>query len=214
MAYAEVMFSTGNTPGFTDGMPIDVKGAGALVTPEELIAWFQSSTVPASVQALEPNIKARVKRAVLRLKYLSTPGRTAAEACTVRFGTSYTNGTAEEKAGYEALVQPEIDQAVLDRVVVFAEGYDTNWAPTQLREAGVIPVDLLRASIDDLVRRQIDTSRHPMEPRRRLRARRWRVPYEALASAQMVANLRNPAVRVDVQRQITPFTVAQIRQAL
>lgn len=212
MAYAEVLFSTGNSFGYTDGMPIEIKGAGALVTPAELVDWFQNQVVPASVQALEPNIKARVKRDVLRTKYLATA--TAVQAATVRWGARYTGGSAEVKADLEKEAQAAIDQAVEDKQAYLSSGYDTNWRPKQLKEAGVLPVDLPAALSKDLLRRQSDTSRHCMEPRRRLRARRWRVPYENLAPAQMVAKLRDPDVRVEVQRQITPFTPAQIKEAL
>jgi hypothetical protein len=212
MAFVEVLFSTGNSRGFTDGMPMEVKGQGVLVTPAELIDWFQNSTVPASVQALEPNIRARIKRDVLRTKYLSTA--TAVQAATVRYGLNYTNGSAETKARMEAEAQRAIDQAVTDKAAYLVDGYDTNWRPEQLKTAGVLPADLPVNLVADLLRVQDDTSRHPMEPRKRLRKRRFRVPYENLAPAQMVLNLRDPDVRVDVQRQITPFTAAQIKEAL
>lgn len=214
MVYAEVMFNTGNTTGYTDGMPITFMGSGVLISPEELINWFQNSVIPPSVDTLEPNKKIEVKRDALRTKYLAENGRTAAEGATIKFGSTYTNGNAEEKAHMEQQVQADIDQAVADKADYLADGYDTNWSPTQLKQNGVLPVDISQSILNDLVKRQISTFAHPIAPRTRMRARRWRVPYENLAPAPMVANLRNSSVRVDVQRQITPFTAAQIRQAL
>jgi hypothetical protein len=214
MAYAEVMFNTGNTTGYTDGMPIAVMGSGVLISPAELINWFQNSVVPPSISVLEPNKKAEVKRDALRTKYLAADGRTAAEAATIRFGAAYTGGTPETKANLEAQVQADIDQAILDKADYLADGYDTNWRPIELKSNGVLPVDIAQSILNDLVKRQSSTVAHPIAPRTRMRARRWRVPYENLASAPMVANLRNPSVRVDVQRQITPFTAAQIKQDL
>jgi len=214
MVYVEVLFSTGNSAGYTDGMPISVMGSGALISSAEIVDWFQNSIIPPAVSGLEPNIRAETKREASRVKYLSAGGRTAAEAAVVRFGLAYTNGTPQEKAQMEATVQVDINNAIIDRAVYLTDGYDTNWHYSQLKTAGVIPADLPPAIIKDLIREQTDTVPHPMEPRNRVRARRWRVPYENLAPSGMVANFRNPNVRVDVQRQITPFTKSQIKQAL
>jgi hypothetical protein len=213
MAFTEVLFKVGNGTKATDGMPIAILGSGMLITKDMLLDYIQNNTTPPGFSELQDNEKDAHWRRLGQIKYLTNAGRTAQEVALQRYGLKYSSATVQQRAEMDVIGQKYIDQAVIDRARIVASGYDTNWGFGDLTVFGVICVDLSAAIVEDLVKRHMDEAAHPYADPVYLRFRRWRIPYENLLSAGVVAQLQDPNQLVPVDRT-TVFTPAQIKQAL
>lgn len=213
MVFAEILMMIGSNGTYQDGMPIVVKGSGLYMSPAQIINWFQNSVTPPGYTELPENEQDLHYRRLQQIKYLTAGSTTPIGAATIRFGTSYTNGSAAMKAKLEAIVQRHMDGAQIDRANIVAHGYDTNWGAGDLKSFGVITVSLPPGFAEDVALEQIDDTAHPYVPLTMKRRRRWKIPYAALLPGPEVASMQNPGSYTPVNRTRAPFTPAQIKQA-
>jgi len=213
MVVAEVLMMIGDGPEYKDGMPIHVAGSGLHMTPAQIVNWIQNSVTPPGFTELPENEQDLHRRRILQIKYLTAGGTTPSGAATIRFGDRYTNGTPETKAQMEATAARHMARATQERARILAHGYDTNWSVQELKQFGVITVDLPPGFAEDISLDQIDTNAHPFAPLTRKRRRRWAIPYDTLLPAPEVSSMRDVNSYTAVNRTRAPFTPAQIKQA-
>ena len=178
----EVLFKCNASGGYRDGDVIDGAPLGVLFSPAEIVAYFQSGTVPAGWGTL-PNYKQRaLKRHLEQTKWIMT--HTIAE---IQAAFSWSEQTATERKA----IATEL------KAVALAEGLDSNWGDADLRGFGVLRVDALTP---ELAREVLDVDQDDDFRAIRRGKRRWRVDYESVLSAGDVANLRDSSVRVEAFR--------------
>ncbi len=173
---------------YRDGDIVQLAPDGVLFSGADILAWFQSDTIPPG-WALIPNWNQRaIRRALLRVKWLSTH---AAGEIATEWGLS------------EAVAIEMQEEAVSDRAEYLDEGIDSNWGRLDLRSGGVVRVD---AITPNRVRELIDgdeTETHRPTLRGK---RRWRVDYRSHLSAGIIASLEENGTRVEAQRATSlPF---------
>lgn len=218
MPRVEIELHVGDVPssGIVDGMPVIWKTPGQLLTPAELAAWWSSGTPPAKFLLLTDADQEKVKRAAMRIKYLTDPATTIAAATVKRFGpeplpAAHMQIRRDYRVSKENVVMM-MEEAEEDKAAFVAEGYDTNWGFVQLRKFCVIVADVTAEEARDLLAAPNDPAAHVFEKRKVLRRTRYRCPWWTLFDAPTVAAIRDPNVRVDVDRVSTPFTFAQIAE--
>jgi len=196
----EVGFVIGDERGLPDGAPFTVKPPGAFVTALEFEAWILDGTVPADVQLLPPWIQRKYTRVLRRFRYLTRPGRTAAEAAAKR-------GVEVDEA------QRAIDQAHDLVARAGAHGFDLNWGHETLKTIGVALVHLNQWEVEAVLAEPFDERAHPYAARPPLGPANVRVRYEDHAPPALLAKLRDPAISVPVRRNVT-FTKAEAFEVL
>jgi len=179
---AEVCFRIGNGVHSRDGDIISIARDGVLIPPAEIVAWFQTDTVPTE-WALIPGPKQRaIRRRLVRTKWLLD--HSVAEI-VAEFRVN-AGGAAEMKAN-----------AVIDRDSYLSVGYDSAWGRGDLRVHGVARITgfSVQHAMEVLEPDMTETYK-PV----RLGKRRWRIRYRDYLSAGMIADLEDDTVRVEAIR--------------
>ena len=192
----EVLFKVTSIPDnerlprqYRDGDIIQLAPDGVLFSPADILAWFQSDTLPSNWTSVPQWKRRTVKRALLFAKWLTT--HTLAEIATE------FNITGPTPEAILADAQKRKNMAQAERDEYLANGIDSNWGPGDLRVFGVARVDAITiAQIRELMDEDTTESHKPVM----LGKRRWRVNYRAYLNAQQIANLENDDVRVEAFR--------------
>lgn len=171
----EVLFKVGDSGGSRDGDIIAIEPDGWHIPGADMAAWIQDAKEPALLVSMPRYLADRMRRDVLRILW----------------------HVANTPPG-----QPEYERAVADMAKAADVGWDTNFGMVDLKVHGVVRVPDL--SIHEQ-RELLDRDWVQDHTGKVLGKKRYKVDYAAVLPAQKVANLRDSAKRVDVDRASAPL---------
>ena len=173
---------------YRDGDIIQVMPDGVLFSPADIVAWFQSDTLPSNWTDVPPWKRRAVKRALLVTQWLTT--HTLTEIAT----EWNLRGPTQEAILAEAARLKDSAQSERDQYLTY--GIDSNWGHGDLCRFGVARVDVTIQQVRELMDEDLTESHRPDL----LGKRRWRVNYRAYLSAPAIDLLENDTVRVEAFR--------------
>lgn len=203
----ELALKIGDGQTYKDGMPLYWFAPGILIPWAEIVTFFQNGTLPTEWDQLNLNRQRVVRRRMREIKYCTDPGRTPADVARKMFDLDdLVTPTTKQLAD----AQKRMDQETINRARIQAHGYDSNWSHQDLSRHTVVMMDVPIKHLEDLIEEEREED--PLQQRNPIRRRAYRIPYENHFDAPTLALIRDPAVRVPVDRNMTPFTVADLER--
>lgn len=180
----EVLIKIGDSGGYTDGQIIAVKPDGWLISALDMKAWIDEGKEPTVLADMPEYQVNRLKRRVNRMRWELS--HTAAEIAT-EFKCDEVSDAAIRK-----------EHAESDRTRMVTLGLDTNWGYEDLKTHFAVRVAQANDhDYKELADMEIGTD-HLAAP---IANRRYRVAYEAQFDAAALADIRNAAKRIEVDRE-------------
>ena len=184
MALVELLIKIGDsgegTGAWLDGMIVDARRPGIWITAAQINQYVQNGTVPAAIQALRRTEKKQLKREMDRLIFFTT--HTAQEAAAITgMGLKWAINEVAQYTGWA-------------NKIVEHGGWDTVWKYQEMKVFGIIRADISVDDIREALTEDIDDTQHPAAlPIQQFR-RGWRLAYENVAPAGLIADWQNPDV--------------------
>jgi hypothetical protein len=201
---SEVCFKIAPGDPENDGRVIAILPDGWLIPSLDMYAWLKVDAVLGEALAKEPAILAEMPR------YMAD--RCRRRVLAVRWKLARTAEEIEKEYALPAGAgQHEKDMATEDLAKFVENGLDTTWGTEDLKVHAVVRVPDLTAheQAEYLDKpRSVDHLGKPLAVGKS--KGRYKVDYAAVLSAAKVAAMRDPAVRVDVDRASAPLAKSVI----
>lgn len=182
---AEILVKIGDSGGSRDGEVIAIKPDGWLIPGAAMATWLRTGVEPLTLAAMPDYLQRRIRRRILRLRWLLTHAVPEIQA-------EYEEYNLES----EALRQKTMAEADQERMESL--GLDTNWGYDDLRIHAAVRVEDMTGHEAAELLDSADEVDHHGEWRAK---RRWRLRYEATVDAKALADFRDPAKLVPVDRR-------------
>ena len=192
---AEICIKVGDSGGYRDGDVIAVRPDGWLIPAADMAVWLAGGKEPAVLAAMPKYMADGQRRRIAAVRW-----KTAHTAAEVEVEYKLPKGAGEmEKA-----------DADRDAVLLSTVDADTNWGTLDLQHHAVIRVTDVTFHEE---RELLDRDWKNDHTNATLGKVRYRVPYDSVLSASVVADMRDKDKRVDVDRASAPLVKSVIQAA-